>query len=505
MAQTIKIKATDGTPVEYVDSVIGQGGMKDVYFSPDKSYVVAFFRDLKPRTAEYQAAKERLEIIVGRYRDNIFNREGGDYWKDLYCWPEKVVEHDGRIGITAPVYPAHFFFKYGSKNDDTLLGIRGKEKEGKWFASASNRNRFLDDREKGHLLRYLQICLRIARAVHRMHAAGLAHSDLSYRNVLIDPTSGNAAIIDIDGLVVPGKFPPEVVGTPDFIAPEVLSTQHLPRTDSNRALPSRYTDQHALAVLIYMYLLYRHPLRGKKSHDLNDSQRDELLSMGEKALFIEHPTDDSNRPNLRDVKPAALPWADVTKMPYTILGPYLEQLFNRAFIDGLHNPSNRPSADDWVQALVKTTDLVQPCQNPQCEQKWFIFSNKAKPVCPYCNTPYKGDLPILDFYSSMQAGRFTSDNHRLMVYNGQNIYPWHANKNIFPNEKLTPDQKRPVADFQLVNGKWHLINRQLTTMADKTDNKPIPPNSMVELTNGKQILLSSEPGGRLFIVTLLSN
>eukprot|EP01035_Chromulina_nebulosa_P051807 gene51807-70605_t len=37
--------ALDGSPVEFKDEVIGQGGMKDVYFSPDKSYVVAFFRD----------------------------------------------------------------------------------------------------------------------------------------------------------------------------------------------------------------------------------------------------------------------------------------------------------------------------------------------------------------------------------------------------------------------------------------------------------------------------
>jgi hypothetical protein len=50
-----------------------------------------------------------------------------------------------------------------------------------------------------------------------------------------------------------------------------------------------------LAVLIYMYLLYRHPLRGGKVHDVNDPQRDENLAMGENALFIEHPTDPSNR------------------------------------------------------------------------------------------------------------------------------------------------------------------------------------------------------------------
>ena len=98
-----------------------------------------------------------------------------------------------------------------------------------------------------------------------MHAAGLAHSDLSYKNILVDPVSGSASVIDVDGLVVPGKYPPDVVGTPDFIAPEVVRTSHLSKDNPDRYLPSIATDKHALAVLIYMYLLYRHPLRGGKN------------------------------------------------------------------------------------------------------------------------------------------------------------------------------------------------------------------------------------------------
>ena len=45
MAQTIRLTATDGSSVEFVDEIIGSGAMKDVYFSPDKSYVVGFFRN----------------------------------------------------------------------------------------------------------------------------------------------------------------------------------------------------------------------------------------------------------------------------------------------------------------------------------------------------------------------------------------------------------------------------------------------------------------------------
>ncbi|MCS3208722.1 hypothetical protein NXX20_10585 [Bacteroides stercoris] len=142
--------------------------------------------------------------------------------------------------------------------------------------------------------------MKIARAVRRMHAAGLAHSDLSYKNVLVDPSTGSACVIDCDGLVVPGKYPPDVVGTPDFIAPEVLETKSLKLDDPNKKLPCIQTDRHALAVLIYMYLLYRHPLRGGKVNDL-DAAKDEELSMGKMALFIEHPTDKSNRPKVQNL------------------------------------------------------------------------------------------------------------------------------------------------------------------------------------------------------------
>ena len=128
----------------------------------------------------------------------------------------------------------------------------------------------------------------MARAVRRLHLAGLAHSDLSSKNILIDPPGRRCSVIDIDSLVVPGVYAPDVLGTPGYIAPEVLATQHMPLGDRNRRLPSNLTDLYALAVLIYEYLLRRHPLRGPKVNG-KTAEEDELMSMGEKALYIEHP------------------------------------------------------------------------------------------------------------------------------------------------------------------------------------------------------------------------
>lgn len=494
----IKTRTLAGQPIEFVDEIIGAGRMKDVYFSPDKSYVVALFRDHQDAQT-----RERLAMITGRFRDSIFNQAGGDYWKDLFCWPTQVVEHAGKIGVVAPAYQKHFFFEHGSRNHDAL-NIRGRDKEGKWFASAHHQNRSLDPRERGDWSSYLRICLLVSRAVRRLHAAGLAHSDLSYKNVLLDPVSGRACIIDLDGLVVPGKYPPEVVGTPDFIAPEVVMSAHLDKADPRRKLPCIATDQHALAVLIYMYLLYRHPLRGDQIHAM-EAQQDEELAMGAHALFVEHPLDARNRIDLAQRRPSDLPWADTGKIPYTVTGPHLQPLFERAFMQGLHEPAQRPSADSWEQALIKTLDLILPCTNPACEQKWFVFDNSMTPKCPFCGTPYQGSLPVLNLYFSRQEGQFKPENHRLMVYAGQSLFQWHVHRNMHPNEKLGYRQKQRVGYFSLHDGGWWLVNQGMSGLTDLASRQIIPVGDKIQLVDGQQLLLSREEGGRLVVVQMVES
>lgn len=495
-SKIIKCTSLDGASFEYVDEVIGSGMMKDVYFSPDKSYVVAFFREKQD-----PQAKERLESIVGRYRETLL-RNNGDYWGKLFCWPSAVLYQNKQLGFIAPAYPANFYMQYGSQNGDSLK-IKGKEKEGYWFASSFHRNKNLDRRELGNWMTHIKMCISISRAVKKMHMMGLAHSDLSYKNVLVDPVSGVACLIDIDGLVVPGKYPPDVVGTPDFIAPEVVKTTHLNKNDPNRSLPRRETDLHALAVLIYIYLLYRHPLRGRKVHDLNDDVRDESLTMGAKALFVEHPIDKSNRINPKQVRSSDLPWADTDKLPYTITGPYLSDLFEKAFIGGLHNPSKRPTAGDWETALIKTFDLMQPCTNSDCAQKWFVFNNTKAPTCPFCSTRFQGKLPILNLYSSKHKGKFLSDNHRLIVWTGQSLFQWHTNTSIAPNETLTDEQKKRAGYFVFHQNAWWLVNERLPDLINAADKSAIPVGSTIMLQEGTQLLFGKDSGDRLAVVQLI--
>lgn len=502
MAETKTVQTSDGQVITYVDEIIGSGGMKDVYFSTDKKKAVAFFRDPVDKVG-----LERLEMITDSYKKGIFENEYGEYWKKLFCWPESVIYDGKRHGVVLPAYDKHYFFEHGSINND-FLGIKGREKEGKWFAAPTNRLTRLDPRERGDWRMYLRLCLMIARATRRMHAAGLAHSDLSYKNVLISPSSGHACIIDVDGLVVPGKYPPDVVGTPDFIAPEVIATTHLDKDDPARVLPSRYTDRHALAVLIYQYLLLRHPLRGRKIHDMNDPANDETLSMGEKALFIEHPTDKSNRTDPSAARESDQFWLDTDKLPYTVTGPYLSELFKKAFIDGLHNPDKRPTADEWESAIIKTIDLVQPCDNEDCTGKWYAFDNSKKPSCPFCGTAYKGELPVINLYSDRGGkGKFMPDNHRLMIYKDQSIFPWHIDRNIIPNERLKDKDSGRVGYCIFHDKQWLLVNEKLNEMFDYTDKnnvKQIKKGQFIALVDGVKILVKNgRSSSRLLLVQMV--
>lgn len=501
--QIVKATASDGSTIEFVyKSDAPCGTMKQVFFAPQRNYAVALFH--KPLDRK---ALDRLESLVGSYRKGIFEQIGGDYWKSLFCWPEKIVKCkiDGkeRTGFTMPIYAPHFFFQYGGKPTPK----KGTEKNGQWFTSIKH-FRKLDPSERGNFLQYIRISLLLARAIRRLHNAGLAHSDLSYKNVLIDPNGAHVNVIDVDGLVVPGKYAPDVLGTAGFIAPEIICDESNPK----KVLPSQATDRHALAVLIYMYLLHRHPLRGGRFFNDADADNEETLLMGKDPLYIEHPADKRNQNMKREYDDynECKPWVDLNKFSAEkITGPFLADLFKKAFIDGLKDPSKRPMPGDWENALLKTSDRLLPCSNRSCFGKWFVFDNSIRPHCPFCGTEYKGSIPKLEFYlyNKIQK-KFSAENYQLMVWEGQSLQKWHTNKNVVNNEKLTAENKKRVAYFQKHQGQWLLVNQTLPDLyeIDATGNKILKkPGEFIVLQNGTRILFSDpekENGARLAMVQM---
>jgi hypothetical protein len=135
---------------------------------------------------------------------------------------------------------------------------------------------------------------------------------------------------------------------------------------------------------------------------------------------------------------------------------------------------------------------------------WYVFDNSTRPKCPLCGTAYQGQLPVLNFYSSRTANEFRSDNHRLMVWDGQSLFPWHVNRRLFPNERLTAEQRKRVGYFQKHDGDWYLVNENMPTLHDADAKRDVPVGKHVRLADGAKLLLSREEGGRLIHVQLVS-
>lgn len=224
----------------------------------------------------------------------------------------------------------------------------------------------------------------IADAVRFLNLQGFAQADISGRNFLINPVEGRAVLIDLDGLAVPGYMDSAVLGTPGYMAPELVIGLHERRPES----PTILSDRHALAVLLYQLLLINHPLLGGLMPALvSDPEEDKLLRMGKAAVYIEHPTDKRNPP---------IPGLPTTK----ILSERLQKLFHRAFVDGLHNPNLRPQHFEYKEALEEFLSDLEDCKNEDCIFGAFATHGGKVWTCPICNTasipPRLGRFIVMD-------------------------------------------------------------------------------------------------------------
>lgn len=96
------------------------------------------------------------------------------------------------------------------------------------------------------------------RGFAALHSLGLCSRDISFGKLLMDPQSKVVAIFDHDNEPVDGETFSGVLGTPRFLAPEIL-------TDG--AKPTIQTDLYSLAVLLFCLLVAHRPLEGRREMD----------------------------------------------------------------------------------------------------------------------------------------------------------------------------------------------------------------------------------------------
>ncbi len=209
---------------------------------------------------------------------------------------------------------------------------------------------------------------QLADSFLELHSKGLCYRDISFGNVFINPDNGDVLICDNDNVGVESETPTGVLGTPRFMAPEIVRGEAKPGADS---------DLFSLAVLLFYMLYLHHPLEGAKEEAIKCFDLPAMNKLyGTDPLYIFHPTDTSNRPvdGLHD---------NATTY-HKIYPQFIRDLFERTFTTGIKDITHgRTRESEWRNALTKLQDSIVYCS--QCGAENFHDSEASSPgECWHC-------------------------------------------------------------------------------------------------------------------------
>lgn len=202
----------------------------------------------------------------------------------------------------------------------------------------------------------------IAKAFGELEKSNLSYCDISGNNILVRVAKGTSAsvkMIDVDNIYTAGRGKAAIIGTPRYIAPEVISRQRTPDVLS---------DNYSLAVILFELLRAGHPYIGDDV--LDGTPEDEENALAGNAEYV---TDE----NSSNMLPEDVVFTDK-----------LKKLFRRCFVDGKHNRLSRPSATEFEYALLEASNKLIKC--PSCGA-WHYPRKEGKSYlgCPWCDSPSK--------------------------------------------------------------------------------------------------------------------
>jgi DNA-binding helix-hairpin-helix protein with protein kinase domain len=219
----------------------------------------------------------------------------------------------------------------------------------------------------------ITIATNICAVIDAVHKAGYVFGDFNPNNIGVNAKTGRVAFLDTDTYHIFDPISRKTyrckVGFSGYVAPELIKACDKNKTNiESTPLPTytQETDNFALAIHIFRLLMNGFsPYNGIKE---TESVYTANPGLGNTA--IRH---DSYcfRPGY---KPKPAPILPLESLPKT-----LANLFSRAFIDGRNDPKQRPSANEWYQALLEFENNLQPCAKNGAHQ-YKIGLTK----CPYC-------------------------------------------------------------------------------------------------------------------------
>lgn len=414
-----------------VDKFLGGGGQGEVYRAAwaGGSYALKWYF---PHTATPEQ-REALQRLISEHRPP----------SDQFLWPLDFVEARGVAG-------------YGY-----LMRLR------------EARYKSLVDLVAGRIDPTFRVivtaALQLVDSFHKLHADGLCYRDISFGNAFFDPKTGDVLICDNDNVSANRSGVSGVLGTPDFMAPEIVRME---------AVPSRQTDMHSLAVLLFYLFHISHPLAGKKVLSIRAwdlPSRTKLF--GKEPVFIFDPEDISNAAVDRSQDPYGEAGDNALRY-WPIYPQVLQDCFIKAFTTGLRDPDHgRVTEGEWKPVLSRLRDLIFPCAG--CRKENFYDGGDAAPPltrrCWACNKE-------LVFPYRLAIGK-----QLVMLHAEGKLHPHHVSEHSELNLKsIIGEVARHPSDPNI----WGLKNQ-----SGERWSATMPDGSVKDVETGKSVRLS--PGVKI--------
>jgi len=307
------------------------------------------------------------------------------------------------------------------------------------------------------------MALELADCFLRLHSLGFCYSDISFGNIFFDPVTGEISICDNDNVTVDGEAITGVLGTPRFMAPEIVRDE---------AGPTTGTDLHSLAVILFYLFMVHHPLEGRREREITCLDPPAMKKLyGTDALFIFDPKHGANRPVAGIHNNATLFW--------NLYPGYVRDIFTRAFSEGLRDPGARVRESEWRTVFTRMRDQIFYCHKCGAENFLADEGNLPGPLaeqkCWFCRE------------TSLPPMRLLLGRHSIVLNQDTLLYPHHLDanrRNDFSEimAEMVPHPRRPDV--------WGLKN-----VSGQTWKTAPPAGASVDVPSGRSVSLV--PGLRI--------
>lgn len=203
--------------------------------------------------------------------------------------------------------------------------------------------------------RYLALA-GLFKLLRDLHLSGFVFTDLSPNNILVHKEKNITILIDTDNIYELADGGREVMGTPGYIAPEIYRKDVPDKIGNNDVDPESLckhgratvdSDIFSAAVVAFELFTMHHPFVGDVIDDGTADDEDRAKRIETDYIFKEGTKNKSTR--------------DMVIFFEDLTTPNIRRLFYRTFVDGVKNPSLRPTDKEFYDAFLEGLDHLKKC------------------------------------------------------------------------------------------------------------------------------------------------